>query len=139
MLCCVCVVCVGVGGRHLEIVCVRGDGAAHQTTNLRLTQSNVLPKWGPAASDGGGAEGDGTLHQDYGANMHLSPPQGQPEAVVCILYFGPGSGTGPTTFVPAEAHGAGGAGGFARSYDLSNPVVPFLPPEELYTKERAVG
>ena len=55
------------------------------TTALRVTQSNILPKYGED-EDVYQVATDGSLHHDYGANQFLAPPQRSlPEAVIVII------------------------------------------------------
>ena len=55
------------------------------TTALRVTQSNILPKYGED-EDVDQVATDGSLHHDYGANQFLAPPQRSlPEAVIVII------------------------------------------------------
>ena len=99
------------------------------TTNLRITQSNILPKYGEADQ----ATGDQHLHHDYGANQFLAPPLLSPEAVIVIVYYSDARQVeGPTTFVREAS-----AQDFERSAFKDTPSGGTASPR-VYLRERAV-
>jgi hypothetical protein len=98
---------------------------------LRITQSNILPKYGEPDQ----AAGDQHLHHDYGANQFLVPPLLDPEAVIVIVYYSEARRVeGPTTFVRERS-----AKEFERSAlsDAPGPTGGAAPPR-VYPRERAV-
>ena len=108
-------------------------GAASQllgTSDLRITQSNILPKYGEADQ----AAGEQHIHQDYGANQFLAPPLHSPEAVIVIVYYSDARQVeGPTTFVREAS-----AQQFKRSACKDTPAGG-VAPSIVYSQERAVN
>ena len=99
------------------------------TTNIRITQSNILPKYGETNQ----AAGDQHLHHDYGANQFLAPPLLSPEAVIVIVYYSDSRQVeGPTTFVRESS-----AQDFERSAFKDTPSGGTASPR-VYSRERAV-
>ena len=108
-------------------------GAASQllgTSNLRITQSNILPKYGETNQ----ADGDQHLHHDYGANQFLAPPLLSPEAVIVIVYYSDARQVeGPTAFVREAS-----AQDFERSAFKDTPSGGTAS-SNVYSRERVVN
>lgn len=78
--------------------------------NLRLTQSDLWPKYGHARASGPQDNQDQRIHVDYpNHNLAHPTPWDRPEAVELILYLSDFSVTGGATAVVPRVHSAAGS------------------------------